>query len=165
MIDTDRCPNAVDTKETDKHLKCEGCGKFFLHDKRGRKPSSCEWYRKLEKKEQAQRQEKKAELRKNSNMVAIPKLDNFSSLDEVKVGMVVYTMSSTFSKEISRRSFARDYKVLSLDEGELTIIRNAKLGHKNYPVRVGLDRVYKKTGYDYVDKTDDDYGNEEEDDQ
>lgn len=165
MIDTTKCPNAVDTQLTDKHLKCEGCGKFFLHDKRGRKPSSCEWYRGLEKKEQVQRKKHKAEVKKNTNMVAIPRLEAFESLDDLKPGMVVYTMSPTFSKEISRRSFARDYKVLSVEDDGLTIIRNAKLGHKNYPVRVGLDRVYKKTGYDYVDKTDDDIGNEEEDDE
>jgi len=164
VIDTSKCPNAEKEQKTDKHLKCEACGFFFLHDKRGRKPSSCEWYRKLEKKEQVVRKGQRGEARKNSNMIPIPRLEPINSLDDLKPGMLVYTKASAFDGELQKLRFSSEYKVLSIEEDGVTILRNAKHGHKNYPVQVDVTRVFKNAGYDYVDKTDPDVEEEEEDD-
>lgn len=157
MIDTGTCKKGIDTQRTDKHVQCEACGKYFLHKKKGRKPKTCSWYKAqkdIEKKDYKQQKEK---AKKDRNVVSVPILEKFSSMKEIKEGMLVYTTSNMFPNELSRRMYAREYKVIDKSDRSVIIIRNLKSGHKNYPVEVPLDKIYKHTGNTYINKEVEDF--------
>lgn len=147
-----KCPNASEEQKPG-FIPCEGCGKFFEKEqKRGRPPKSCSWYRsQSEKLNQKAREERKEAVKEG--FTAVPVLEVFEDVDQVEVGDVVFAESSLFSKDISKRMFAKEYKVLHVDRGQdlIEVIRNTKTGYKHQPTVVPLGRIKRKVGVEYIE--------------
>jgi len=163
-IDTSTCPEATEILEEEtKYLKCAACGKHFAHAGRGRPPSSCSWIRELRKKQDVKFKKERKKARKNDNLIEVPIFDSYSSAEELQKGNIVYVLATALNREVSQRRFAKEYKVTRVEDDTVYVVRNAKMGHREYEVGVtNISRLHKIIGVDYVDKTDDDVIDEEE---
>lgn len=146
------CPEAS-AEQKPGFIKCEGCGKFFEKEKkRGRPPKSCAWYRAQSEVLHKKAKEEKQEAVKEG-FTAVPILETFDDIESVRVGDVVYAESSLFTKEISKRLFAKEYKVLHVDvvSDTIEVVRNVKSNYVSQKFSVPLNRVKRKIGVEYME--------------
>ena len=151
MINVDFCTFSIDEILDDKKTKCEGCGKYFLYEKKGRKPKFCEWYK---EKLSLAAEEFKKQKSDDKRYVSIPNLESIKSIDQLKEGMVVYYVSPFISSEIIKKQYSREYKILKInkEDGLITIVRNVKSSHVNYPTIASFEKFFIKNGSTIIEK-------------
>ena len=152
MIDVTKCQDARKTQK-EKYIQCQACGMYFKHDKKGRKPKTCDWYKAKESKEAEQLKKAKKEAQAKGDFVSIPNLEPIPSVDVLREDMVVYYVHNDIKDEVLRQQYASEYKILNIeDDATIEVVRNAKHGHKNYPLKENFNRFYIKNGYTYTKK-------------
>jgi len=139
MIDVTKCSDARKTQR-EKYIQCSACGMYFKHDKKGRKPKTCEWYKAKESKEAEQFKKAKKEAQSKGDFVSIPNLEPIPSVDVLRKDMVVYYVHEDIKDEVLRKHTT------------IEVVRHAKHGHKNYPLKENFNRFYIKNGYTYTKK-------------
>ena len=127
-------------------------------------PVSCDWHKEQEKLAASRKQAERAELRarsraNDSGMRAIPKLEP-ATLD-IEVGDKVYYKSTSFTGW-AQDAFAKEYLVTDVDGNNVWVVRDQKTGYKQVPAETTINRLYVKTGVEYVEWQE--YGTETEDD-
>lgn len=152
MIDVSQCKKSAKTKRTDKHIECEACGLFFLYNKKGRKPKTCEWYKKQQTKKQAELKKNKQAAKQDKNMMAIHDLIPIASTEEIKEGDFVYHVSNIFNNEDTNKRFATEYKVVDISGDNVKIRRSQTFGYVSYPIEVNFKELHKSVGVTYIRK-------------
>jgi hypothetical protein len=132
-------------------LKCEVCGKEFeKKNTRGRPPKSC--YTCKEKSEKRIKQNKEVREKAGDNgLTVVPIFEKITKPDSISRGDIVYSLPSFTEKELIRRRFALEYKVISVVGNTVEVVRNSKAGYKNYATEVHFSRLYQKSGVEYLD--------------
>jgi hypothetical protein len=132
-------------------LKCEVCGKEFeKKNTRGRPPKIC--YSCKGKVEERHKQNREAREKAGDNgLTVVPVFEKISSPENLSRGDLVYALPTFTEKDIIRRRFAMEYKVLSIDGLMVEVVRNIKSSYKQYPVEVDFSRLYQKSGVEYLD--------------
>ena len=152
MINVEECTKGIEKQRTKNHIVCQECGKFFLHKKKGRKPTACAWYKKQEQKEKRETKKQNEEMKKQKDVIAVHDLNPIYSVDEVYEGMMVYHKPKLFSNEKNNQLFASEYKIIDISGEDVTILRNAQANYKKYPVTTKATNLHKSVGKTYVRK-------------
>lgn len=158
-VDVAACPESVaqppeTPPEKTKFLVCEACKSYFPHSGRGRPPRTCKWFRAQSEKKDKKAKAAKKKARANSNLVEVPVFEPYQDSSELSVGDIVHVESTILNNEITRRRYAREYKVTRIEDGVPYIKRHAKAGHRQYEVRLDdITRVSRQVGVEYLDKT------------
>lgn len=132
-------------------LKCDVCGKEFeKKNVRGRPPKTC--YTCKDKIENRAKQNKEVREKAGDNgLTVVPIFELIASTETLSRGDLVYSLPSFTTKDIIRRRFALEYKVLSIEGPMVEVVRNTKSGYKHYSTEVHFSRLYQKSGVEYLD--------------
>lgn len=143
------CPECI-TEPKENYRKCL-CGGYFYHEpKRGRPPTASKWYREHQSAAKVQeRQEKKETKEKTiSGLTAVPVFEPISDITQMKKGMRVYTRNTLFNSEIHQRLYAKDYRIIEINEDAGTVL--VSRGSEYKPISAAFNRFNVKTGVEYL---------------
>ena len=161
------CPNRVEEPKGDNYRKCLCGGYFYYEPKRGRPPIACPWYKKAQPtlKEQERKEKQLTKEKVANGLTPVPILETITDISDINKGTTVYSWNAAlFSQDVSRRLYAREYKVVDVNQDTqmLTLVRTGKNAHKNEIV-APVERLRIKTGIEYLNvATYDDVEEEEE---
>lgn len=134
-----------------KLLTCDVCKKEFeKQNVRGRPPKTCPSCKEKQAKRAIEAKENKEQASENG-FTPVPILTVAESVEELDIGDVMYSLPTFTNNEVSKRRFAKDYKIVSIEGQNIEVVRNATLGHVNYPIKVHFTRLLMKTGVEYLD--------------
>jgi len=125
--------------------KCTACGNYFITPyKRGRPPTTCGWF----KKNSITSILKERVISK----ISIPIFKECRSVSKLKVGDSVYILAKMLKRVLSKRRYAREYRIVRIVDNIVYIRRKDTSEHRHYDVPVTNVKLLNiKIGTDYLE--------------
>jgi hypothetical protein len=133
-------------------LTCENCGnEFEKRPHRGRPPKICYDCKDGAGKHKEQAKEVK-EKAQETGLTPVPTYAAYTTTEKLKVGHTVYILPTLVTREISKRLYARAYKVSKIAGDNIEVVRkDTKATYKQYPITIPVSRALYQSGIEYLD--------------
>ena len=132
-------------------IVCKTCKvEFEKQNKRGRPPIECPSCKDKKTKRAETRKVEKEKANENG-LTPVPLFSPAENVEEFSIGEIVYVLPKFVKSEVSKRRFAKEYKIKSIEGQTVEVVRYAKNSFVNHPAKTHFSRLMKKSGVEYLD--------------